>query len=292
MKKMFLSRLERRSSVRLLPHRSPLSTKRRIITAAMAFLLSACASVASTPTPLPTISLDNSASTTNTQSSDVNAVSASAVIVPLKDAQLAFSSVGKITAVNVQVGDKVTRGQTLVTLDTTVLEARIKEAEANLLTAQVDRKYKERLKLDKIHLEVADAEIARMQALLDSAKALLETQSTLVAPFDGIVVSLDIATGETVVPGVPVITLGDLSSYKIETTDLSERDVTRVSIGQPASVFIEALGEEFSARVADIARSSTTLGGDVVFQVTLELDEQPNGLLWGMSADVNIQTAR
>jgi HlyD family secretion protein len=85
--------------------------------------------------------------------------------------------------------------------------------------------------------------------------------------------------------------LGDFSSYKVETTDLSERDVTRIQTGQPAHVFIVALGKEFTGKVTDIARTSTTLGGDVVFKVTIELDEQPEGLLWGMSADVKIDTA-
>jgi HlyD family secretion protein len=84
--------------------------------------------------------------------------------------------------------------------------------------------------------------------------------------------------------------LGDLSTYQVETTDLSERDVTRVQIGQPANVFIEALGEEFSGEVVDIDRVSSTIGGDVVFKVTLKLDQQPQGLLWGMSADVSIET--
>jgi HlyD family secretion protein len=94
-----------------------------------------------------------------------------------------------------------------------------------------------------------------------------------------------------VVPGQTVIVLGDLSRYRIETTDLSERDVTRIQIGQPASVFIEALGEQFTGEVIDIDRVSSTLGGDVVFKVTIGLDEQPHGLLWGMSADVQIQAA-
>ncbi|MBI2333342.1 MAG: hypothetical protein HYU84_14500 [Chloroflexi bacterium] len=64
--------------------------------------------------------------------------------------------------------------------------------------------------------------------------------------------------------------------------------MTRVQVGQPASVFIEALGEEFAGKVVDVARISSELGGDVVYKVTIELDEQPAGLLWGMSADVDI----
>ena len=261
-----------------------------IVLALSALILSACAS-ASTPTSIPTISLDNNNSSPSTQSSDANSVSASAVIVPVNDAQLSFSSVGRVTAVNVKVGDKVTAGQMLVKLDTTILEAKVKEAEAGVLAADAQIRYLNRLATDPLHYESAAADLARAQALLESAKATLATQSTLTAPFDGTIVSVDINPAETVVPGQVVIVLGDLSKYQIETTDLSERDVTRVQVGQSANVFIEALGEEFSGKVIDIDRVSSTLGGDVVFKVTIELDQQPQGLLWGMSADVQIETA-
>ena len=256
----------------------------------IALALAACAPKAA-PTAIPTISLDTNTSSSNTQTSDAISVSASAVIVPMNDAQLAFSSFGQVTKVDVKVGDKVTAGQTLVTLDTTIQEARVREAEANLEAAQAQLQYLKRLGVDQVHIESAEADVARAQALLDSANAVLASQSTLIAPFDGTIVSLNIAPAEIAVPGSPVIVLGDLSSYKVETTDLSERYITRVQIGQPVTVFIEALGKEFPGKVTDIARTSTTLGGDVVFKVTIELDEQPDGLLWGMSADVKIDTA-
>lgn len=64
--------------------------------------------------------------------------------------------------------------------------------------------------------------------------------------------------------------------------------MTQVQIGQPAAVFIEALGGDFTGTVVDVARISSEIGGDVVYTVTVELDEQPAGLLWGMSADVEI----
>ncbi len=65
--------------------------------------------------------------------------------------------------------------------------------------------------------------------------------------------------------------------------------MTRVKIGQAVNISIEALGQTFTGKVAEIALVSSTLGGDVVYAVTIELDEQPAGLLWGMSADVEIQ---
>jgi HlyD family secretion protein len=52
------------------------------------------------------------------------------------------------------------------------------------------------------------------------------------------------------------------------------------------------LHQEFPGKVTDISRVSSTVGGDVVFKVTIELDQQPQGLLWGMSADVNIETGK
>jgi RND family efflux transporter MFP subunit len=262
-----------------------------IVIVLIALIISACASAA-TPTAIPTVSLDNNNSSSNTQSSDPNSVSASAVIVPVNDAQLSFSAVGRVTSVDVKVGDKVTSGQTLVKLDTTILEAKVKEAEADVLAADAQIRYLNRLATDPLHYESAQADLERAQALLDSAKATLLTQSTLTAPFDGIIVSVDINLAETVVPGQVVIVLGDLSKFQIETTDLSERDVTRVQTGQSAKVFIEALNENFTGKVTDVDRISSTLGGDVVFKVTIDLDQQPQGLLWGMSADVQIETAK
>ena len=268
--------------------------KKRILIVLMALVtLSACGSK-STPTPIPTVSLDSSNTPTNNnnQSSDGNTISASAVIVPLTNVSLSFSTIGRVTAVNARVGDKVTAGQVLVQLDTTILEAKVREAEANLLATQIQAQYLKRIGTEQVHLESAQADVARAQALLDSANATLIAQSNLVAPFDGTLVSVDIAPAETVVPGQIVIVLGDLSSYKIETTDLSERDVTRVKVGQSVAVFIEALNDNFTGRVADISRIGSTLGGDVVYKVIVELDKQPQGLLWGMSADVKIQAAQ
>jgi HlyD family secretion protein len=262
-----------------------------IIITLSALILSACASLASTPTPIPTVSLDNNNSSSNAQSGDANAVSASAFIVPVKTAELSFANVGRVKAVDVNIGDQVKAGQALVELDTTLWEAKVKEAEANLAVAQIEVNYLKRVGTDEVHLESAQAEADRAQALLDSAKTTLSTQSTLVAPFDGTIVSVDISPAETVVPGRVVIVMGDLSRFQAETTDLSERDVPRVQIGQTASVFVESLNEEFSGKVIDISRISSTVGGDVVFKVTIEPDQQPQGLLWGMSADVQIQTA-
>lgn len=268
-----------------------------VVVSVLAITLSACGQ-AQEVEAVPTVVLEaGEASPSNeSQPSSGDSVAASGVVVPLQDANLAFTNVGRVTAVNVKVGDKVSAGDVLVQLDTSILEARVREAEANLVYAQISLDYLIRNVGCKgvncapfqQQLDVANNDVAKAQALVDSAKAVLAAQSDLTAPFAGTVISVDISPYETVTPGQVVIVLGDLSKYQIETTDLSERDVTQVKIGQPATVFIEALNGDFSGTVVDVARISSEIGGDVVYKVTIELDEQPAGLLWGMSADVEI----
>lgn len=249
--------------------------------------LAACSGLpSSSPTPLPTVALDP----VSPNESSAEGLTASGVVVPLRTAQLSFPAIGRVKTVDVKVGDKVKAGDILVTLDTTLLEARVREAEANWSVADIQLRFLKRVGTAEQNLESAEADLERAQALLDSAKAALESQSALVAPFDGTIVSLDVAAGETVVPGRVVVTTGDLSKFQVKTTDLSERDVPRVKVGQKVSVAIEALGETFTGKVTEIALVSSTLGGDVVYTVTIELDKQPEGLRWGMSADVEIQT--
>lgn len=248
-----------------------------------ALTLTACGA-ASTPTAIPTIVLDAAKPATAS-----NSVSASAEVVPAQSVQLSFPLTGVVKNVEVTAGDTVTAGQTLITLDATILEARVKEAEANLTAAQSQVKYLRRIGTDQEHLDSAQADVDRAQASLDSARATL-AQATLTAPINGTIASVNISAAETVVPGQLVVILGNLSQFQIETTDVSERDIPNVQVGQSARVFVQALNQDFTGKVVDVARFSTTVGGDVVYKVTIELDEQPQGLRWGMTADVKIQT--
>lgn len=138
-------------------------------------------------------------------------------------------------------------------------------------------------------IAAAEARVAQAEAALAAAQAALE-QATLRAPFTGTVVALETSPGEAVTPGQVVLTLADLRHLRAETTDLSERDVGEVAVGQPAVVTVEVVGAQVEGQVVDIAPQATTIGGDVVYAVLIELDEQPPGLRWGMSVKVEIDT--
>ncbi len=262
-----------------------------LVVLVLALTLSACSGNAA-PTAIPTVVLGAkpSGGTSNPSGGSSGAgASASGQVVPQQHASLSFPLTGTVKTVDVKAGDKVTKGQTLVTLDTTLLEAQVKQAEADVAAAVANEKYQFRIGTDQEHIDAANADIDKAQAAVDSAKATL-AQATLVAPFDGTIASVDISPAETVTPGQEVVMIGDLSKFQVETTDLSERDAPNVQVGQNATVTVTALNNQFPGKVSDVARISSTVGGDVVYKVTIQFDSQPKGLLWGMSTDVAIET--
>jgi len=138
-------------------------------------------------------------------------------------------------------------------------------------------------------LAAAQAAVAQAEAAVEVARATL-SQATLVAPFDGTVADVQVSPGRIVLPGQVVLTLADMQGLRVETTDLSERDVTGVQVGQQATVFVDALNVDVPGRVAQISPLASTVGGDVVYTVVIALEEQPEGLRLGMSVEVEIAT--
>jgi RND family efflux transporter MFP subunit len=228
-------------------------------------------------------------------------VVASAVVAPAQITRLSFLTSALVKEVAVKEGDDVTAGQTLVTLNTPDLEYNVVAAQEEFRSKEAYAKlqrYKRVLDIrkgkkfwDVVPPEVrqkADAEAASAQAALEIAQANL-AQATLVAPLDANVASVDVVSGEFVQENQVVLTLATLDTLQLETTDLSERDIPNVKIGAPVSIFIEALNENFTGKVLSISPRADTIGGDVVFKVTIAFDKQPENLLWGMTAEVTIE---
>ncbi len=173
-------------------------------------------------------------------------------------------------------------------VDIQIAQANLDLAEANLQAA-IDSWNRVKDGPDPDLVAADQASIAAAQSALASAQSARD-HAAIKAPFAGTVADLNAAAGETVVPGQAVLTLADLSDLQVETTDLSERDVDRVSLGQTATVSIPGLGKDVSGKVIHIASRATKEGGDVVYKVTIQLAEQPAGLRWGMSATVQISS--
>ena len=121
-----------------------------------------------------------------------------------------------------------------------------------------------------------------------AAQAALR-QTELRAPIAGTVANIDVTTGEQVSAGETIASVGDFSTWLVETTDVSELDVVRVAVGDKATVTFTALpGVEETGVVDGIEARGTDNNGEINFAVTIQPDTYLPQLRWNMSATVSI----
>jgi multidrug resistance efflux pump len=133
----------------------------------------------------------------------------------------------------------------------------------------------------------ADAEqLAVLEARLDAAEAGLAAFS-VIAPFDGVVAELNAKAGSSINAGEVAVTIADFSSWLIETTDLTEIDVVTLSEGQPVAITLDAIPEAaLNGVIESISQTYEEKQGDIVYGVTVALDDSHPSLRWGMTAVV------
>jgi multidrug efflux pump subunit AcrA (membrane-fusion protein) len=138
---------------------------------------------------------------------------------------------------------------------------------------------------------------AALQAYQQAKLAVQSAQNNLnvtrlVAPFAGEIASITVSSGDYVLPGQVALVLSDVSHMHVETTDLSERDVPQVKLGQTVTVSVKALNQSVAGKVNAISPLADSLGGDVVYKTTIQLDALPAGIRAGMSVEVQFNISQ
>ncbi len=165
-------------------------------------------------------------------------------------------------------------------------------ANANLETAKADFQeaqwYLSALKGEQLPPEATGPRLSQLEQARDALTATQYRldQTRLLAPIDGTVITFSLVPGEFVSPGQVVVVISDVATLHVETTDLSERDVPQVEVGQPVIVFVESLNVEIPGKVESISPLANTLGGDVVYRTKVTLENPPATLRAGMSVEV------
>jgi membrane fusion protein, multidrug efflux system len=257
--------------------------------------LTSCSQSSVAPSTSSPTSTPNSPVSTQAIYDIDTSLTAKSIIVPAEpEIELAFITSGYIEHVNVQIGDTVHAGDTLIQLDTVVLAAQLARAESAVKAAKAEYEYRkslaekpsqpsEILKLQAA-VELAVANVVLAEADLVVTQNMLK-QTTLNAPIDGTILDVQAAPGEMVNNGRTVIKMVDLKDLQVETIDLREIDVPRIYIEQPVSVYIYALNMNVEGVVIKISPQATLTGENRVYKVSIRLNDQPKGLMWGMSAE-------
>jgi RND family efflux transporter MFP subunit len=232
-----------------------------------------------------------------------DSIVAAATVVPVRSADLGFLIPGMVDAILVEEDEVVASGDILARLDRREHQAAVRAAAAELARAEATRDRvraaRELLPADATDAqrEAADADVAVAVAEVAARRAALEQRQLTVAhaelraQFAGTVSAISVAPGELVVPGAAVLTLADLSSWRLATTDLSEFDVVRVAEGHAVTIVVGALPElRLRGVVERIQVRGATQAGEVTYTVIVRPDRHEPRLRWNMSATVTIAT--
>lgn len=137
-------------------------------------------------------------------------------------------------------------------------------------------------------------QLARAQAALVSAESQLAAaratlaQMDLLAPYAGTIMEIhDLEAGEIVNPGQVLITFADVSTWYVETTDLTELDVARLEIGQEVGLIVDAFPErDLTGTLESISSTYRERSGDVLYTARIRIEDPPGALRWGMTVEL------
>ena len=142
---------------------------------------------------------------------------------------------------------------------------------------------------DRLKGGVDTDQLAVLEAKLNAAKAGVASLQ-VTAPFDGTVADLSAKTGESVNAGTAAATVADFSNWLVKTTDLTELEVVNIKEGQPVTVVLDAIPDvTLKGTVQSIGQTYSEKQGDIVYEVTIALDDTNPNIHWGMTAAVTFK---
>lgn len=189
---------------------------------------------------------------------------------------------GIIKDLNVNVGDKVKKGDKLFFVDSDQLTQNLSKAESNLEKQKLQSsKAKTEDDIAMQNLAVNDAQ-NEVNYALDAINKM-----TVTSPIDGVVVAKNNINGDSAQSGKAVLTVADTTSMKIKVA-IDELDIDKVKVGQKAEIKFDALKDKvFEGTVEDISQVGNSSNNVTTYDVTVGI-KNPTNIKIGMNANVNI----
>lgn len=140
-------------------------------------------------------------------------------------------------------------------------------------------------------VQAQSAKVAAAQAQADLVQSQIN-HTVIRAPFDGTITFANLKIGEVAVTGSPAF--GIMSTgLKVE-VHVSENDISKINVGNPASITLDAYGANtlFPAQVSQIDPAETVVNGINSYKVTLQFTTEDTRIRSGMTANASIVTAQ
>ncbi|MBI3716886.1 MAG: efflux RND transporter periplasmic adaptor subunit [Betaproteobacteria bacterium] len=242
----------------------------------------------------------------------VQFVTATGTLNPVGLVNVGTQVSGTVSEINVDFNDRVRRGQILLKIEPTLLQAVIKQNEAGLNAARAQLTlaesnfnrntklvaqgfisattldgYRQALDAAKAQVQVSEAQLERARADLDN--------SIIRSPIDGVIIKRTADLGQTVAasfqtPNLFVIA-ADLKRMQID-TNVSEADVGLLKTGQTVRFIVDAFPDrDFDGKVRQFRLAANITQNVVTYNVVIDVDNPEELLKPGLTAQVRIITA-
>lgn len=158
----------------------------------------------------------------------------------------------------------------------------IKAVYDSALATEAEAKHQYEISLDGPNAD----QLSIAKANVDAAQDTLSNY-VLVAPFDGVIADVNVKVGEQVGTETRVVSIANFNSWIVETTDVTELEVVKLSVGQQVTLVPDSLPDlQLTGEVVEISNAFTQQGGDILYTVRIKVNESDERLKWGMTLEV------
>ncbi|MEM8797575.1 MAG: efflux RND transporter periplasmic adaptor subunit [Pseudomonadota bacterium] len=225
------------------------------------------------------------------------------VLQPGSISTLSFEVAGRLEEVNLDVGQRISEGDILASLDTTSLEIQVQTAEATLAEMQslarnaaedaerkatlLERQVVSRAIADeaRTEAETSAARVVQAQRELDNARENL-SKAELIAPFDGIINSVEVDSFANVGVGGAVATIYAADAFE-SSFSVSFEVVNRLAVGKKVNVRLaDNPSVVLDGHVSELGARADTVSS---FPVVVKLNETDPSMKAGMAVEIAIE---
>lgn len=227
----------------------------------------------------------------------------SGTIASLKKSTLSTRIMGQITNILAHEGDKVEKGQLLVSIRSNDIAAQKSQVEANItavkaafknaetdfnrITSLYNTKSATQKELDDIttHYEMTKAQLTAAKEAKNQVEETM-TYANIRAPYTGVITDLYVDAGDMANPGMPLIGIEAQGLFEV-ITRIPESEVNAVEKNDTVQVILKSSSEVITGIISNISPSSRFSGSQFEARILLQLNnEQKSDIRSGMFANV------
>ena len=233
-------------------------------------------------------------------------LSVSGTIKATNSADLSTRMMGYVNKVYVNVGDKVRKGQLLISINNADLQAKKAQVNAGIIeaTAAFNNAQKDYNRFKNLYKtkSASQKEMDDMTANFEMAKVRLEaanqmkneinaqfTYSNITAPFSGTITSKNVETGNMANPGIPLISVETPGNFEVMAM-VPESEISKIKKGTTVDVLVKSINQTIKGQVTEMSTSAKNTGGQ--YLVKIKLDKSIAPILSGMFTTVQFPIER